>query len=83
MDAETMEAIEKWAADEFRSTNGQLQWIIAEALRKSGRMKKKKTIIKRKKKNDTVVLIVYTVRVYKKGVNIDKTNYFSYFHRVF
>ena len=47
MDAETMEAIEKWAADEFRSTNGQLQWIIAEALRKSGRMKKKKTIIKK------------------------------------
>lgn len=67
MDAETMEAIEKWAADEFRSTNGQLQWIIAEALRKSGRMKKKKTIIKKEEKNDTVVLIVYTVRVYKKG----------------
>lgn len=43
VDAETMEAIEKWAADEFRSTNGQLQWIIAEALRKNGRMKKKKT----------------------------------------
>ena len=43
VDAETMEAIEKWAADEFRSTNGQLQWIIAEALRKSGRMKKKRT----------------------------------------
>ena len=42
VDAENMEAIEKWAADEFRSTNGQLQWIIAEALRKSGRMKKKK-----------------------------------------
>lgn len=40
VDAETMDAIEKWAADEFRSTNGQLQWIIAEALRKSGRMKK-------------------------------------------
>ena len=43
VDAETMEAIEKWAADEFRSTNGQLQWIIAESLRKSGRMKKKRT----------------------------------------
>ena len=43
MDADTMEAIEKWAADEFRSTNGHLQWIIAEALRKSGRMKKKRT----------------------------------------
>ena len=43
VDAEAMEAIEKWAEDEFRSTNGQLQWIISEALRKSGRMKKKRT----------------------------------------
>ena len=46
VDADTMEAIEKWAADEFRSTNGQLQWIIAEALRRSGRLKKNKTKIK-------------------------------------
>lgn len=46
IDAETMDAIEKWAADEFRSTNGQLQWIIAEALKKSGRMKKKKNVTK-------------------------------------
>ena len=37
IDAETMDAIEKWAEDEFRSTNGQLQWIIAEALHKAGR----------------------------------------------
>ncbi len=42
VDAATMDAIEKWAADEFRSTNGQLQWIINEALRKSGRLKKAK-----------------------------------------
>ncbi len=42
IDAETMDAIEKWAADEFRSTNGQLQWIIAEALRRSGRKPKAK-----------------------------------------
>jgi len=42
VDAETMAAIEKWAADEFRSTNGQLQWIITEALRKSGRLPKKR-----------------------------------------
>ena len=41
VDAETMDAIEKWASDEFRSTNGQIQWIIAEALKKSGRLKKK------------------------------------------
>ena len=37
IDAATMEALERWAADEFRSTNGQLQWIIHEALQKSGR----------------------------------------------
>ena len=42
IDAATMDAIEAWAADEFRSTNGQLQWIIAEALRKSGRVKRPK-----------------------------------------
>ena len=40
VDAATMDAVEKWAADEFRSINGQLQWIIAEALRKNGRLKK-------------------------------------------
>ena len=40
VDTETMEAVEQWAADEFRSVNGQLQWIIAEALKKSGRKKK-------------------------------------------
>ncbi|MEG2332165.1 MAG: Arc family DNA-binding protein [Bacteroides sp.] len=44
VDAETMDAIEKWAADEFRSTNGQLQWMIAEALRKNGRLKKLKNL---------------------------------------
>lgn len=37
---EMMEKVEKWAADEFRSTNGQLEWIIREALRKAGRTKK-------------------------------------------
>ena len=40
IDPETMDALERWAADEFRSTNGQLQWIINEALRKSGRLKR-------------------------------------------
>jgi len=41
VDPATMEALERWAADEFRSTNGQLQWIINEALRKNGRLKGK------------------------------------------
>lgn len=41
IDPEKLKAVEKWAADEFRSTNGQLEWIIDQALRKSGRMKDK------------------------------------------
>ncbi|NPA35861.1 MAG: Arc family DNA-binding protein [Chlorobi bacterium] len=37
---EIMEALEKWAHDEFRSVNGQIEWIINEALKKQGRLKK-------------------------------------------
>ena len=39
IDDETMKAVEKWAADEFRSTNGQLEWLIDKALRDAGRKK--------------------------------------------
>ena len=38
IDSRRMEAIEKWAADEFRSVNGQLLYIIDQALKKSRRM---------------------------------------------
>jgi len=41
IDPEKMDAVEKWAADEFRSTNGQLEWIIDQALKKAGRYKAK------------------------------------------
>ena len=41
IDPDKLKAIEKWAADEFRSTNGQIEYIIDQALRKSGRMKTK------------------------------------------
>jgi len=40
LDEKMMKAVEKWAADEFRSTNGQLEWVIREALLKSGRIPK-------------------------------------------
>ena len=39
IDGETMDALEKWAADEFRSVNGQLEFLITDALRKAGRLK--------------------------------------------
>lgn len=41
LDPEKLKAIEKWAADEFRSTNGQIEYIIDQALRKAGRWKVK------------------------------------------
>lgn len=40
IDEETFKTLEKWAADEFRSVNGQLEWIIDQALKESGRKKK-------------------------------------------
>ncbi|MEL7002293.1 MAG: Arc family DNA-binding protein [Bacteroidota bacterium] len=40
MDEETLKAVEKWAADEFRSTNGQIEWMINKALKEAGRLKK-------------------------------------------
>ncbi len=41
LDPELLKAVEKWAADEFRSTNGQLEWIISKALKEAGRIKQK------------------------------------------
>ena len=40
LDESMMKSIEKWAADEFRSTNGQLEWMIRESLKKAGRLPK-------------------------------------------
>ena len=43
VDAEVYEAIEKWAADEFefRSTNGQIEWILSDALKRAKRTPRK------------------------------------------
>lgn len=40
LDEESYRLLERWAADEFRSVNGQLEWIVAKALRDAGRLKK-------------------------------------------
>ena len=36
---EMLDAVEKWAADDFRSINGQLEWIISNALKNAKRLK--------------------------------------------
>jgi hypothetical protein len=41
IDSETMKAIEKWAADEFRSVNGQIEWMLNDSLKKGKRTKDK------------------------------------------
>jgi hypothetical protein len=40
LNEETLAAVQKWADDEFRSINGQLEWIIDQSLKKEGRQKK-------------------------------------------
>ncbi|MBP7679824.1 MAG: hypothetical protein KA103_02170 [Saprospiraceae bacterium] len=41
IDSETMKAIEKWAADEFRSVNGQIEWMLNKSLKDAKRLKVK------------------------------------------
>jgi hypothetical protein len=42
IDPEIMKAIEKWAADEFRSVNGQIEWMLHKSLKDAKRLKKNK-----------------------------------------
>jgi hypothetical protein len=37
---ELHEALEKWAADELRSVNGQIEYLLARAVRESGRQRR-------------------------------------------
>lgn len=41
IDPEVWAAVERWAADEMRSSNGQVEWILRDALRRAGRLPKK------------------------------------------
>lgn len=38
IDPKLYEALERWAADEFRSVNGHMEFLLREALRKNGRL---------------------------------------------
>jgi hypothetical protein len=37
-----MKAVEKWASDEFRSTNGRIEWMLNDCLKKAKRLRNKK-----------------------------------------
>ena len=38
VDARLFAAVERWAADELRSVNGQVEYLLREALRRAGRL---------------------------------------------
>jgi len=42
IDEDVYNALEKWAADEFRSVNGQIEWILYQQLKEKKRLKKEK-----------------------------------------
>jgi hypothetical protein len=48
IDEDVYKALEKWAGDEFRSVNGQIEWIIDKALKESGRKKGSETSTRKK-----------------------------------
>lgn len=37
--AEILEAVQRWADDELRSANAQIEYVLREALRKAGRLR--------------------------------------------
>lgn len=39
IDEDTYKQLERWAQDEFRSVNGQIEFLLHDALTKSGRKK--------------------------------------------
>lgn len=39
IDEATYKALEKWAGDDFRSVNGQIEWLLDQKLKESGRLK--------------------------------------------
>jgi hypothetical protein len=43
IDPDVYDAVEKWAAQEFRSVNGQIEWLIDKALRDARRTVEKST----------------------------------------
>ena len=50
IDEDIYKALEKWASDEIRSVNGQIEWIVDKALKESGRRKTNEDASQKSKK---------------------------------
>ena len=42
--ADVLDAVQRWADDELRSVNAQIEYLLRDALRKSGRMRAAQTL---------------------------------------
>jgi hypothetical protein len=42
IDEEVMDGVRRWANDDLRSLNGQIEYLLREALRRAGRLSKEK-----------------------------------------
>ena len=49
VDPALLEALQRWASDDLRSLNAQIEWILKRALADSGRVKDPKSVVKNNK----------------------------------
>ena len=52
IDAQIYASLEEWAADEMRSVNGHIEFLLRDALKRSGRLKREKTAAKKEEINE-------------------------------
>lgn len=52
IDPDIWEAIQKWAADDMRSVNGQVEYLLRDELRRAGRLPKQKEPTAEPRKED-------------------------------
>ena len=49
---EVLDAVQRWADDELRSANAQIEYVLRDALRRNGRLKPEQSVAKRPRNPD-------------------------------
>lgn len=52
IDSQVYAALEQWAADEMRSVNGHIEFLLRDALKKSGRLRREKTTVQKEENRE-------------------------------
>ena len=69
-----MKAIEKWAADEFRSVNGQIEWMLNNSLKEAKRIKVK-TVVKKQCPNVIGKKLALSYGIFVGGKSVQRLTY--------